>query len=147
MRMDTRCNGGNYPGWKLSGVDLVESIPPDHWDQGRSTKVRRWIQIDFWSLNPNQKSKMAKTIQQGRQRWFAKFSSARGAIPNSAEHNGGRVIFIFDNDRRHYYNAITLKKENRKNIESLAFGGISKFEISIFFENMTNSLAVWFYDL
>ena len=80
--------------------------------------VWRWIIIDFCSLNPNQGSKMSKKIQQGRQRRFTEFSSARGAIPNSAEHNGGRVIFIFDNGRRHYYSDV--KKEIRKNIENWA---------------------------
>ena len=60
---------------------------------------------------------MTKKIQQGRQRRYKEFSSARGDIPNCEESNRGRVIFIFDNDRRHYYN---VKKENRKNIENWA---------------------------
>jgi len=56
---------------------------------------------------------MAKKIQQGRQRRFTEFSSARGAIPNSDENNGGRVIFIFHNERGHYYSDVKKRKSKK----------------------------------
>ena len=102
---------------------------------------------------------MAKKIQQGRQRRFTEFSSARGAIPNSAEHNGGRVIFISDNGRRHYYSDV--KKRNSKkywklgiwwNFKVWNFKNCQKFgnfffQFSILFrkyDRLVSRVVLWF---
>ena len=111
----------------------------------------RWIRI--------RGQKWQKKIQQGRQRLFTEFSSARGAIQNSAEHNGGRVTFIFDNDRRHYYSDV--KKRNSKKYWKLGIWWIFKvwnfkifrkfwqffFEFSILFrkyDRLVSRVVLWF---
>ena len=124
-------------------------------------QVWRLIIIDFCSLNPNPGSKMSKKLQQGRHRRHTDFSSARGAIPNSGEHNVGWVFFIFDTERRHYYNDV--KKRKSKKYWKLGIWWIFKvwnsnffrkfwqffFEFSILFrkyDRLVRHVVLWFVD-